>query len=143
MIQCETCLVWQHSVCVGIREDKAVPPHYFCEICLPRNFRCSCGENTPKGRLIECSGCNTWQHIQCLPKIVRGAAKHYRCSTCDPESLFLNDKKKKPNKKQNTAEDNLKAEEAHTNNKAAPFDSAEFKFIKDSTWIKELEVSSY
>ena len=44
MIQCETCLVWQHSICLGIREDKAVPPHYFCEICLPRNFKCFCGE---------------------------------------------------------------------------------------------------
>lgn len=42
MIQCETCLVWQHSLCVGIREDRSVPPHYYCELCLPRNFNCIC-----------------------------------------------------------------------------------------------------
>jgi hypothetical protein len=44
MIQCEACLVWQHSLCVGIREDKSVPAHYFCETCLPRNFDCICDE---------------------------------------------------------------------------------------------------
>lgn len=100
MIQCETCLVWQHSVCVGIREDKSVPAHYFCEICLPRNFRCSCGENTAKGKLIECPGCSTWQHIRCLGRIVKGAAKNYRCPNCDPESYTPDKLKKKLPKKQ-------------------------------------------
>ncbi len=44
MIQCEKCLVWQHSICVGIRGDKSVPKHYFCEICAPRTFKCLCNK---------------------------------------------------------------------------------------------------
>lgn len=44
MIQCEKCLVWQHSICVGIRGDKAVPKHYYCEVCQPRTFKCLCNK---------------------------------------------------------------------------------------------------
>lgn len=33
MIQCERCLVWQHSDCV--KADSSVE-HYLCEQCLPR-----------------------------------------------------------------------------------------------------------
>ncbi|KAK9708393.1 SET domain-containing protein 3, partial [Basidiobolus ranarum] len=34
-IQCETCLVWQHAVCVDIAPD-TVPDKYLCDICMPR-----------------------------------------------------------------------------------------------------------
>jgi histone-lysine N-methyltransferase ASH1L len=33
MIQCERCLVWQHSDCV--KADSSVE-HYLCEQCVPR-----------------------------------------------------------------------------------------------------------
>ncbi|EGG01272.1 uncharacterized protein MELLADRAFT_67145 [Melampsora larici-populina 98AG31] len=33
-IQCETCEVWQHAVCVGIPFEE-VPEHYFCDQCEP------------------------------------------------------------------------------------------------------------
>ena len=32
MIQCEQCLTWQHSECVGLTEN-TVPPKYLCYIC--------------------------------------------------------------------------------------------------------------
>ncbi|KAJ1655528.1 SET domain-containing protein 3 [Dispira simplex] len=34
-IQCESCLVWQHIVCVNIKSN-AIPTHYLCERCRPR-----------------------------------------------------------------------------------------------------------
>ncbi|CAK5046733.1 unnamed protein product [Meloidogyne enterolobii] len=42
MIQCDKCDVWQHGVCVNIKEDK-VPDTYLCEQCQPREL-----ELTPK-----------------------------------------------------------------------------------------------
>lgn len=39
-IQCDSCDNWQHSICVGIPEDKAVQPkHYFCEQCKPQHHK--------------------------------------------------------------------------------------------------------
>jgi len=101
MIQCETCLVWQHSICVGIREDKAVPSHYFCEICLPRNFKCLCGENTVSGKFIECGECSTWQHVKCLGKSATTLGKSYRCPNCVPQDFVATPKllKRKDQKK--------------------------------------------
>ncbi|XP_030075221.1 PHD finger protein 20-like protein 1 isoform X2 [Microcaecilia unicolor] len=32
MIQCEECLCWQHSVCMGVLED-SIPEQYICYIC--------------------------------------------------------------------------------------------------------------
>lgn len=32
MIQCEECLCWQHSVCMGLLED-SIPEQYICYIC--------------------------------------------------------------------------------------------------------------
>ncbi|XP_042597169.1 PHD finger protein 20-like protein 1 isoform X8 [Cyprinus carpio] len=32
MIQCEECMCWQHSVCMGLLED-SIPDHYICYIC--------------------------------------------------------------------------------------------------------------
>lgn len=32
MIQCEQCLTWQHSECVGLSEH-TVPPRYLCYVC--------------------------------------------------------------------------------------------------------------
>ncbi|XP_026120232.1 PHD finger protein 20-like protein 1 isoform X1 [Carassius auratus] len=32
MIQCEDCMCWQHSVCMGLLED-SIPDHYICYIC--------------------------------------------------------------------------------------------------------------
>ncbi|PWA03410.1 hypothetical protein BB558_000420 [Smittium angustum] len=33
MIQCEDCHVWQHTLCVGIRDEKNIPDKYYCEKC--------------------------------------------------------------------------------------------------------------
>lgn len=39
MIQCEQCLTWQHSECVGLSEV-TVPPNYLCYVCTnPRGLR--------------------------------------------------------------------------------------------------------
>lgn len=35
MIQCETCGVWQHGVCVGFSSESEVPEKYYCEQCRP------------------------------------------------------------------------------------------------------------
>ncbi|CDQ93181.1 unnamed protein product, partial [Oncorhynchus mykiss] len=32
MIQCEECMCWQHSVCMGLLED-SIPDQYICYIC--------------------------------------------------------------------------------------------------------------
>ncbi|XP_043117645.1 PHD finger protein 20-like protein 1 [Puntigrus tetrazona] len=39
MIQCEECMCWQHSVCMGLLED-SIPDHYICYICRdpPENY---------------------------------------------------------------------------------------------------------
>ncbi len=31
-LQCEECMCWQHSVCMGLLED-SIPDHYICYIC--------------------------------------------------------------------------------------------------------------
>ncbi|PVU96592.1 hypothetical protein BB561_001063 [Smittium simulii] len=33
MIQCEECNVWQHTLCMGIRNEKYIPDKYYCEQC--------------------------------------------------------------------------------------------------------------
>ncbi|KAI8326114.1 hypothetical protein GQ54DRAFT_307849 [Martensiomyces pterosporus] len=35
MIQCEVCQVWQHTLCMGIRDEKHIPDKYYCEKCRP------------------------------------------------------------------------------------------------------------
>lgn len=35
MIQCETCKVWQHGICVGYQEEHECPDTYYCEMCRP------------------------------------------------------------------------------------------------------------
>ena len=34
-IQCDQCKVWQHGLCVGIRDIALAPENYFCEMCKP------------------------------------------------------------------------------------------------------------
>lgn len=36
-IQCETCSVWQHGYCVGIKDEENAPEKYWCEQCKPEN----------------------------------------------------------------------------------------------------------
>lgn len=36
MISCDVCEIWQHTRCVGIKDDKAVPPLFVCESCCGR-----------------------------------------------------------------------------------------------------------
>ncbi len=37
---CETCKAWQHSICVGLTEDKSdMPEQYFCEECKPEHHK--------------------------------------------------------------------------------------------------------
>ncbi|PIA17693.1 hypothetical protein COEREDRAFT_85961 [Coemansia reversa NRRL 1564] len=35
MIQCEVCQVWQHTLCMGIRDAAHIPDDYYCEKCRP------------------------------------------------------------------------------------------------------------
>ncbi|KAG8906706.1 Plasma membrane sulfite pump involved in sulfite metabolism [Tulasnella sp. 403] len=35
MIQCETCKVWQHGICVGFHSEEDCPETYYCERCRP------------------------------------------------------------------------------------------------------------
>ncbi|KAJ1718884.1 Histone deacetylase complex subunit, partial [Coemansia biformis] len=37
MIQCETCQVWQHTLCMGIRDEAHIPDKYYCEKCHPED----------------------------------------------------------------------------------------------------------
>ncbi len=32
-LQCDTCKVWQHGGCVGIKNEDMSPEEYFCELC--------------------------------------------------------------------------------------------------------------
>ena len=34
MVMCETCKVWQHTICMDI-PNNAIPEHYYCELCEP------------------------------------------------------------------------------------------------------------
>lgn len=38
MIQCETCLTWQHAHCLGIEKDEDVPDGYTCRACSDPKF---------------------------------------------------------------------------------------------------------
>jgi hypothetical protein len=36
MVQCETCKVWQHGLCMGYEsEDLLHEDDYYCELCRP------------------------------------------------------------------------------------------------------------
>ncbi|KAJ2775846.1 hypothetical protein IWQ57_000003 [Coemansia nantahalensis] len=37
MIECETCQVWQHTLCMGIRDEAHIPDKYYCEKCHPED----------------------------------------------------------------------------------------------------------
>ncbi|KAJ2158165.1 Histone deacetylase complex subunit [Coemansia sp. RSA 552] len=37
MIQCEMCQVWQHTLCMGIRDEAHIPDKYYCERCRPED----------------------------------------------------------------------------------------------------------
>ncbi|KAJ1989439.1 Histone deacetylase complex subunit [Coemansia spiralis] len=37
MIQCEVCQVWQHTLCMGIRDEAHIPDQYYCEKCRPED----------------------------------------------------------------------------------------------------------
>lgn len=32
-VQCDTCKVWEHGLCVGIVTEESSPDNYYCEIC--------------------------------------------------------------------------------------------------------------
>jgi hypothetical protein len=32
-LQCDSCKVWQHGGCVGIKNEDMSPDEYFCELC--------------------------------------------------------------------------------------------------------------
>ncbi|GAB7331120.1 hypothetical protein MBLNU13_g02602t1 [Cladosporium sp. NU13] len=39
-IGCEACLVWQHSICVGLGEEvSSMPDKYYCEQCKPDHHK--------------------------------------------------------------------------------------------------------
>jgi len=42
MLACESCGVWQHGKCMGIRRAADAPDQYFCELCRPDLVRQQC-----------------------------------------------------------------------------------------------------
>lgn len=35
MVQCESCDVWQHGICMGIPREEDCPEQYYCDECRP------------------------------------------------------------------------------------------------------------
>lgn len=35
VIQCESCMVWQHARCVGLTSVDSIPEQYYCDLCDP------------------------------------------------------------------------------------------------------------
>ncbi|GAM22294.1 hypothetical protein SAMD00019534_054690 [Acytostelium subglobosum LB1] len=79
MIQCEKCDVWQHSICFGIKQQQAVPKHYYCELCVPRAMNCVCGKETASGKITECIMCKKWSHNSCNSRM----ADPFECQSCE------------------------------------------------------------
>lgn len=50
-IQCESCNVWQHAVCVGIGSEAEVPDVYLCDQCGPRELDVKAAHEKQKTRL--------------------------------------------------------------------------------------------
>lgn len=39
-VQCESCIAWQHPICVGLLDDENhMPEHYYCEECKPEHHK--------------------------------------------------------------------------------------------------------
>ena len=65
MVQCETCLTWQHSACVNMNQN-TLPVNYQCPICSGKHIRCVCEDNMNyRHPLIRCSKCGYWVHRKC------------------------------------------------------------------------------
>ncbi|KAJ6247540.1 chascon [Anaeramoeba flamelloides] len=81
MIQCEKCRVWQHAVCVAIKNP---PKHYFCELCEPRIIDCICGKNNDHSqRVVKCKICQKCYHSKCVNTGLRGPKKkNWVCGNC-------------------------------------------------------------
>lgn len=39
MVQCETCNVWQHGLCMGYQAEADIPDEYCCEQCRPESHQ--------------------------------------------------------------------------------------------------------
>ncbi|KAJ3426528.1 upset isoform a [Anaeramoeba flamelloides] len=81
MIQCEKCRVWQHAVCVAIKNP---PKNYFCELCEPRIIGCICGKNNDHSqRVVKCKNCQKCYHSKCVNTGLRGPKKkNWVCGSC-------------------------------------------------------------
>lgn len=65
MIQCESCLTWQHAPCVNMNQN-TLPAKYQCPICTGKHIRCECGDNMNyRASLVRCSKCGYWSHRRC------------------------------------------------------------------------------
>ena len=65
MVQCESCLTWQHSLCVNLNQN-TVPAKYQCPICTGKHIRCACEDNMNyRIPLVQCSKCGYWAHRRC------------------------------------------------------------------------------
>ena len=57
--------------------------------------RCVCGRNNEQeGFMIECEGCEVWQHGHCVGVTKNNVPKHYYCERCKPEMHPLPQAKK-------------------------------------------------
>ncbi|AQZ12386.1 BYE1 (YKL005C) [Zygosaccharomyces parabailii] len=69
-----------------VREDQ---DSVRCPVCHTYDYNYD-AENDPYGGMIQCDGCNTWQHIQCMSggkdvsALVDAEGKYY-CERCEPK----------------------------------------------------------
>lgn len=69
-----------------VREDQ---DSVRCPVCNTYDYNYD-ADNDPYGGMVQCDGCNTWQHIQCmsdgkdLSGLVDAEGKYY-CERCEPE----------------------------------------------------------
>lgn len=98
--------------------------------------RCVCGRNNEQeGFMIECEGCEVWQHGHCVGVSKNNVPKHYYCERCKPEmhpiptrkpSKTKNNKRKRNPKTKgpNASVDTKKQRRASTGTAAANITSA-------------------
>lgn len=48
------------------------------------------------GMMIQCEGCDTWQHAKCMNLNAKNIPKNYKCNVCDPKGTKSGSKGQKP-----------------------------------------------
>lgn len=100
MIQCETCLLWQHGACYGMKKDEDIPEHYFCEICRP-DLHPSSGPEPMDESPLEADGPSLAEKKAPEARARGGSATRSRSSTKSPARSKAAKKAKTPAAKDN------------------------------------------